>query len=151
MALRKARSGMYMPKNMEKYIGNAVPITYRSSWELTAFKFCDNNPNVIKWSYECIAIPYIKPLPNGNMKPATYYPDLYVEYITKTDEYRKELLEIKPKKQTVKSRSKKIETKLAENYAYVVNLAKWEAARRWCALRGDVAFKILTEKSIFGG
>lgn len=149
MYAKGTRSGPYMPKNMDKYIGHEVPLTYRSSWELTAFRFFDNNPNVKFWSSESIQIPYMKPLPNGNMRPAIYYPDIYVEFVTKTGEYKKELLEIKPKKYTKRSRSKNVQTKLNENYALAVNQAKWEAAKRWCATRG-VEFKVLTEQSLFG-
>lgn len=151
MYAKETRKGSYMPKNLEKYIGVSLPLTYRSSWELTAFKFFDNNPNVTFWSSESIQIPYLKPMPGGTLKKATYYPDIYVEYVNRHGEYKKELLEIKPKKFTKPTRAKKVQTRLNESYALAVNQAKWRAAENWCALRGDVTFKILTEQSLFGG
>lgn len=150
MSAIRGREGFFTPVNLDKYIGDAIPLKYRSSWELTTFKFLDNNPNVIKWSYESIQIRYMKPLGNGTMRPATYFPDIYVEFVNKNGEYKKELIEIKPKKQTKKSRSKNIRTKMFEDYTLAVNTAKWTAARRWCAAKGDVVFKVFTETSVFG-
>lgn len=150
MAGIRGREGFYTPDNLEKYIGEAVPLKYRSSWELTTFKFLDNNPNVILWSYESIQIRYMKPMPNGMARPATYFPDIYVEFVNKKGEYIKELIEIKPKKQTKKSRSKNLRTKMHEDYVLAVNTAKWTAAKRWCASKGDIVFKVFTETSVFG-
>lgn len=143
------RTGEFVPKNREKYIGKAETIIYRSSWELTALQFFDNNPNVVRWSYEDILIDYLKPLPNGNLKKAKYIPDAYVEYYNRKGELKKELLEIKPKKQTKRSRSRNVSQKMYENYVYAVNMAKWEAAERWCKRHG-IVFRIITEISIFG-
>lgn len=143
------KSGEFYPKNREKYIGKSEKIVFRSSWEQTALQFFDNNPNVVRWSYEDIKITYLKPLPNGNLKKATYTPDAYVEYINRSGELKKELLEIKPKKQTLRSRSRNVNQKMYEDYVYAVNMAKWAAAERWCAAQG-IAFRIITEVSIFG-
>jgi hypothetical protein len=145
----KTRTGQFIPTNWEKYIGESQIIEYRSSWELKALQFFDNNPNVLRWSYENIHIPYIKPLPNGNMKRAIYIPDAYVEYVNRNKELKKELLEIKPKKQTVRSRTRNVTRKMNEDYVFAVNMAKWEAAERWCKHRG-ITFRIITEVSIFG-
>lgn len=145
----KTKTGEFIPVNREKYIGKADTIIFRSSWEMRALEFFDNNPNVVRWSYEDITIPYLKPMPNGNMKAATYIPDAYVEYYNRKGELKKELLEIKPKKQTQRSRSRKLENKMFENYTYAVNMAKWTAAERWCKMRG-IDFRVITETSIFG-
>ena len=51
--------GKYSLKNPEKYIGTKTP-TYRSSWEFTFMKFCDEHPSVAKWASEAIKIPYRK-------------------------------------------------------------------------------------------
>lgn len=145
----KTRSGKFVPKNREKYIGKAATIIYRSSWELTALEFFDNNPNIIKWSYEDIKIKYLKPMPDGNFKLSFYIPDAYVEYVNRSGEYKRELLEIKPRKQTQRSRARNVNQKMYENYVHAVNLAKWQAASVWSESRG-IEFKIVTEKSIFG-
>jgi hypothetical protein len=142
------RTGEFIPRNKHKYIGTKDKIIYRSSWEDAALNFFDNNPNVLAWSYEEIEIPYLKPMPNGNMKKAKYIPDAYVEYVTRKGEFKRELLEIKPKKQTSRSRTRNPNQKMYENYVYAVNMAKWEAAERWCAREG-IQFRIITEDSIF--
>jgi len=142
------RTGEFIPRNPHKYIGTKDKIIYRSSWEDAALNFFDNNPNVIAWSYEEIEIAYLKPLPNGNMKKAKYIPDAYIEYVNRKGELKKELLEIKPKKQTNRSRTRNVNQKMYENYVYAVNMAKWEAAERWCA-RNGIQFRIITENSIF--
>lgn len=143
------RSDKFVPKHPEKYIGTKDVIVYRSSWELTTLKFMDNNPNVVRWSYEEIKIPYLKPLPHGGLVKTVYIPDVYVEYYNRNGELKKELLEIKPKKQTQMSRARKVERKMYENYIYAVNMAKWTAAETWCKSRG-IEFRVITENSIFG-
>lgn len=145
----KTKSGEFVPRHPEKYIGSSPVIIYRSSWEQRALEFFDNNPNVVRWSYEDIQIPYLKPLPNGNLKKANYIPDAYVEYYNRSGELKKELLEIKPKKQTRRSRTRNVNRKMYENYVYAVNMAKWSAAERWCKIKG-IEFRIITEVSIFG-
>lgn len=149
MYSKGTKSGEFHPKNREKYIGKSETIVYRSSWELNALRFFDQNPNVLRWSYEDIKIKYLKPMPNGNMKMATYIPDAYVEYTNRNGELKKELLEIKPKKQTVRSKSRNINQKMYEDYVYAVNMCKWEAAERWCKSQG-IIFRVITEVSIFG-
>lgn len=143
--------GKFTPNNPSKYIGNVGEIEYRSSWELEVFKMLDNNPNVICWVSEEIAIPYMKPQPDGkSYKKARYFPDIYVEYVNRNGDYIKELMEIKPKKQSRSSRSRNPKTKLMENYTFAINTAKWEAAKAWCAAKG-ISFKVYTEASVFGG
>ena len=50
--------GKYKPHNPQKYIGDPSNIIYRSMWERKCMKYFDNNPSVIKWSSEELAIPY---------------------------------------------------------------------------------------------
>lgn len=146
------RNPKYLLRHPDKYIGDVDNVIYRSTWEYNAFKFCDNNPNILSWCSEEIAIPYMKPVlvSSGKLiaKPARYFPDLYVEYKNRHGELLKELIEIKPKKQTRASRSKKYATNLYENIVYMVNMAKWDAAKAWCAPR-NIKFCILTEDSLF--
>lgn len=142
----------FIPRNTHKYLGDIDNIIFRSSWELRAFEFLDNNKNVIGWVSEEIQIPYNKPIisSNGGMtyKPAIYYPDLYVEYIDKSGNLIKEVIEIKPKKQTRSSRARNYSTKFVEDFTYIINCAKFEAADNWCKQRG-IKFSILTENSLF--
>jgi len=138
----------YKPKHPEKYAGDVENIFYRSSWERDAFMFLDNNPNVLRWSSEEIVIPYMRPTQSGQIKKSKYYPDIYMEYKDRAGKLCKELIEIKPKKQTSPSRSRNAKTKLYENQVYHKNLLKWEAADKWCKMRG-IKFRILNEEEQF--
>lgn len=140
----------FTPRNPEKYLGDPDNITCRSSWELDVYSFCDSNQRIIGWSSEEIKIPYMKPyFEQGNFKTRTaiYYPDLYVEYVDMMGELHKELIEIKPEKYTKASKSKNYATNMMENITYMVNQAKWNAAKTWCTLHG-VEFKLFTEKEL---
>ena len=145
------KSGRYIPKYPEKYLGDVNNIIFRSSWELSAFKFLDRNTNFLKWGSEIIPIKYFKPIitPSGpSVRVATYYPDLFVIYKDRNGNIIKELIEIKPFKQTKPSKSKKFNRKLEENYIFSVNSAKWNAAHAWCK-KYNVKFSIVTEKDLF--
>lgn len=135
-------------RNRHKYMGDPDNIIIRSSWEARAFEFFDNNINVLLWGSEEIAIEYMKPHPDGHFRKAKYYPDIYVEYINKDGTLIKEVFEIKPEKFTKKSRARNPDTKMFENYQYIVNMAKFHAAEEWCKRQG-YKFSILSEKSIF--
>jgi hypothetical protein len=141
----KYKQGVYTPST-EKYKGHSKPI-YRSSWELKFFRWCDNNPNVLEWTSESLAIPYTSPLTGRTHR---YIVDNTV-IIREGEKLAKYLIEIKPKKQTMKPKShgnKKESTILYENMAYVKNQAKWAAAAAWCKKRG-YKFQILTEEHLF--
>lgn len=140
--------GRYTLNHPEKYLGDKEKVVYRSSWEYDAFKFCDNNPHILKWASEEIAIPYALPTPNGGMRKANYYPDLFLVYKDKAGNMHKEVIEIKPKKQTRPSQARKASTKMMENAVYFKNCLKWEAAEKWCKQRG-IVFKILHEGDQF--
>jgi hypothetical protein len=143
---------LYSLRNPHKYLGDADNIIFRSTWEYNAFKFCDNNPNVIAWGSEEIVIPYLKPVISHSgalsRKLAKYYPDLYVEYVNKKGDLVKELIEIKPKKQTRASKARNYATNFYENMTYMVNTAKWDAAKKWCDING-IKFCLLTENELF--
>ncbi len=53
---KRFNQGIYRPKNADKFIGETA--IFRSGLELKFFRFCDNNPNVVKWGSENIVIPY---------------------------------------------------------------------------------------------
>ena len=76
-----AYSGKFKPKNWLKYKGCVDKIVWRSKWELTAFKWADNNPSVIAWSSEeknCI-VPYFDPVKN---KQRRFYRKLWNNFIS---------------------------------------------------------------------
>ncbi len=137
--------GKFLLKNKDRYKGK-LPIIYRSSLELSVFRWIDNNPNVAAWGVESVIIPYISPV---DKKAHRYFVDLYV-ILKEGKQTKKYLFEIKPYKQTLQptySSRKKQSTILYETATYSINQAKWKAAEEWCAQR-DFQFIILTEKHI---
>ena len=140
------RQGVYKPLNREKYSGKQDPI-YRSSWELKFFKWADGNKRVVRWGSENIIIPYISPLDN---KVHRYFVDNFIVFLNSEGKPRKFLIEIKPSKSVSKpviSERKRKATMIYEQRTWVVNQAKWEAARRWANKKG-YEFLILTEKEL---
>ena len=137
-----AYKNKYIPINKSKYIGNFDSIICRSLWERKFCKYLDNSPNVIRWGFELLQIPYYSPIDN---KYHNYIPDFIVEYTDKQNKKQISIIEIKPYRQTEK-KNKKISLK--ESIVYSVNLAKWESAKQYCKEHGWI-FKLLTEKELF--
>lgn len=137
------RQGVFVPTNKEKFLG--VKAIYRSGLELKFMRFCDNNPNVIKWGSENIVIPYILPTDG---KVHRYFVDNFV-IIKEGEVIKKYLIEIKPSKQTAPptTKYKKKEHLLYEQSMFIKNKAKWDAAKEFCKKRG-LEFLILTEKHL---
>jgi F0F1-type ATP synthase alpha subunit len=138
--MAKFAQGAYTIKNSGKYVGHGTP-RYRSSWEWAFMNFCDTNEHIQQWSSEPVRIPYRHPL-TGKM--TTYVPDFIVTYRGPNNTMRAELIEIKPKKQSM------IEDKQSQRDRAVVavNYAKWDAATKWAKNNGLV-FRIITEDDIF--
>lgn len=143
---RTPHEGKFRPKNPQKYIGDIKNIWYRSGLELNAFIFLDNNPFVLKWASEEIKIPYMKPTADG-IKPSTYWPDLYVEYLDKDQNVKKVVIEVKPEKLLMKSKARNKKTSALENYTFMINMLKAEAATKWCEQRG-LEYRFAVEKNI---
>lgn len=137
--------GIYKPSNPKKYIGNPNMIVYRSLWERKFMRYCDTNAKVLKWASEEIVIPYYNPV---KKRMAKYYPDFYMEVITKENNKEKILIEVKPLKETkppvYKRRTKNV---LIAEAMYSQNQAKWAAAQEFCLDQGWT-FKIMTEKEL---
>ena len=138
--MSKFAQGTFTVKNSEKYAGKKAP-RYRSGWELAFMRFCDTNDNIVMWVSESINIPYRNPLTG---KQTIYVPDFLIQYRNKRNQVVTELIEIKPKKQSV------VESKAsAKDKAVVaVNYAKWDAAQKWCRRQG-ITFRVITEDDIF--
>lgn len=140
------KQGIFSPKNKLKYKGS-FPIIYRSGLELKAFRYLDNNPNVITWGSESVIIPYMSP---HDKKIHRYFVDLVAELKSKDGTTKKLLIEVKPEKQTrppVFSERKKQKTLIYEKYTFGINTAKWDAARAWCKAK-NYTFIILNEKHL---
>lgn len=128
-------SGTFVPNNPEKYKGDSSDIIFRSSYELAAFKFCDNEPGILFWNSEEEIIPYTNPRTG---KTSRYMMDLKLWTThAETGETQITLVEIKPKIQTMPPRkgNKKDETYMRECAAWAINSAKWEATRKLCSLK----------------
>lgn len=139
-----AYSGLYKPVNPQKYRGNPTRIIYRSMWEKKFMIFCDHTSSIVEWGSEEIFIPYRSPI-DGRVH--RYYPDFYIKVKTKEGKYEKYIIEIKPKRQTIKPNDKpkrKTATWKREVLTYIKNRAKWDAAEDFCEDR-QMKFKILTE------
>ena len=132
--------GDYTIINRDKYVGKGNP-RYRSGWEFSFMKFCDSNDNVLQWASESIAIPYRHPL-TGKM--TQYIPDFLITYRTRDNTVRAELIEIKPKSQSV------IESKMnsRDRAVVAINYSKWDAATKW-ARKNGLSFRVITENDMF--
>ncbi len=135
--------GRFIPKNPQKYVGNPNNVMFRSSWELQFFKWLDQNDAVLRWGSEELAIPYISPL---DMRQHRYFPDIIILYKHKDGSIRKEIVEVKPYKQTVATPRMSDHDK----QALVVNEAKWKAAAIWAESQG-ATFRVITERTMFAG
>ena len=89
-----AYKGRYTPQNKDKYAGNPSNVIYRSLWERKLMKWCDLNPDVIKWGSEETVIPYVSPLDN---KIHRYFVDFYIQVRTKDGLIKSYLVEVNPK------------------------------------------------------
>jgi len=138
--MSKFAQGPYTIKNASKYVGKGTP-RYRSGWEHAFMRFLDNNEHVVNWASESITIPYRNPVTG---KQSLYVPDFLITYRNKNNQLIAELVEIKPKKQSV------IESKMSarEGAVVAVNYAKWDAATKW-ARRNGLTFRVITEDDMF--
>lgn len=136
--------GLFVPTCPEKYMGDVGKIRFLSSWELRVMIFFDTNPHIKRWASEEIRIPYLKPTSARANKVHHYIPDFYVEYNDRNGALVKELVEIKPKKETYLR--KNMNTYDAVQLA--INRAKWTAAVAFCESAG-IKFRVLTEDQLF--
>jgi hypothetical protein len=138
--MAKFAQGPYTVKNGAKYVGKGFP-RYRSSWEWAFMNFCDGNENICQWASEPVRIPYRNPL-TGKM--TTYVPDFIVTYKGPNNTLRGELIEIKPRSQSM------VEDKQSQRdrAQVAINYAKWDAATKWAKNNG-LTFRVITEDQIF--
>ena len=145
--MRKRYKGKYKVKNSKKYIGDSSNVIYRSLMELRFMKWADRSDNVLKWNSEEVVIPYISPIDN---KRHRYFPDFLIQ----TDKGWT-LIEVKPQVQTKPPKKLLVENltpKKKRRYVravqtWLVNEAKWKAARKVCEVEGWT-FQLMTEKQL---
>ena len=123
MSLKFAQ-GVYKVKNPEKYVGLGSP-RYRSSWEISVMKMCDENPAIVQWASESVKIPYRDPLTG---KQTVYVPDFLVVFVDNKNKKRAELWEVKPVNQTLAEKVGKNKYNQAQ---FVKNQVKCAEAKNW--------------------
>lgn len=138
--MRFAR-GKYQLKNPDKYIGLKTP-TYRSGWEHSFMRLCDEHPNVFKWASESIKIPYRHPITG---KYTVYVPDFFIVYADKNGTKNAELIEVKPMSQTTMEKAGK---SVGKQQQVIINHAKWEAASAY-AKQNRIKFRVVSEEQLF--
>lgn len=138
--MNKWAKGHFQIVNPHKYVGNRVPI-YRSGWEHSFMMFLDRNEHILQWASESVVIPYRHPL-TGKM--ANYVPDFLITYRTRDNTMRAELIEIKPKSQSIIEEK----TKSRDRAIVAINHCKWAAAELWCK-RNGLTFRVLNENHLF--
>jgi hypothetical protein len=136
-----AARGRFLPKFPDKYLGDPTKIFFRSAWEVRAMKFFDASEAVLKWGSEELKIPYLKPT---DARVHYYYPDFIVVYRDKTGAVQKEIIEIKPLKESVQRANMTDYDKLS----LIINDAKWKAADLFARQHG-MKFRVITEASLF--
>lgn len=147
----RVQQGYFTPLHPEKYKGDPTKVIFRSSWELRFLKYCDENPRVIEYASEPVGIAYYNPV---TKRPATYWIDCYMATLGDDGQVTRWLIEIKPNRYLSPP---KPPTRLTEKQtlgyarhakAYIINNAKFEAAREYAALHG-MRFGIITENFLF--
>ena len=143
----KTLQGRFRPKNPEKYRGDYQNILYRSSWERMFMNYCDDNEAIKKWQSEEKCIWYYDPIQKKNRR---YFPDFIIEYERKDGITIQEMVEIKPYRQVIgppENPKRRTKAWAQQCMTYVVNNAKWKAARKYCEDKG-MNFRIITEKEL---
>lgn len=100
----------------------------------------DEGPSdaVLRWSSEPFGIPYVNPTKRGPQL-SLYRPDFIGTYISPSGESRTDIIEVKP---LIEATGTGTVTD-AQRIRYVVNQAKFEAAKAFAERRG-MSFRILT-------
>jgi hypothetical protein len=137
----KFAQGRFEMKNPGKYVGKKTPLA-RSSWEFVFMRMLDEHPGVANWASESIQIPYRDPLTG---KYTIYVPDFFIVYKDKGGKKHAEVVEVKPSNQMILERVGK---SLYNQEQYIKNMAKWEAASKWCKQQ-SIRFRIISEDDIF--
>lgn len=140
------KHSLYKPMNPEKYTGDVNKIVSRSSYEWNFYRWLDTNENITAWITEPLGLPYV----DWTGKQRNYFPDVVFKCKTPTGGEKIYMVEIKPAKETVPpivNRRKKPKTLLQEKQTWETNIRKWEAAKRYCKMKGW-EFKLITENEL---
>lgn len=111
--------------------------------------YFDKNPSILEWASEEVIVPYKSPI---DSRWHRYFPDFIIHVEDKEKKRETIMIEVKPYAQTkepkIKSKSSKPTKKyLYEVSTYSINIAKWKAAKEFCADK-NWKFMLLTEKEL---
>lgn len=114
-------------------------------WEYQVMVYLDKNSHVVKWGSEEAIIPYVSPI-DGRVH--RYFPD-FIATIKTNEGAKVVLMEVKPLKDTQLPDPKKPKTATWQNQlkTYVINSAKFEAAKQFCQKNG-FEWMIITEREL---
>lgn len=144
-------SGVYKPRNASKYVGDITKVIYRSSYERKFCIFCDTAQKIRKWSSEPFAIQYVSPI---DKKIHEYFIDFWVKIEQDNGIIEEFLIEVKPKallkkpEAPSKNTLKQLKIYNEKVKTYLINAAKFAAAKSFAAKRG-CKFLIVTEDFLF--
>lgn len=138
--------GKFQPKYPHKYRGDLDNIIWRSTWELRAFKFMDERPEVLEWRSEEVIVPYFDPTTGRHRR---YFPDIVALIQNPDGSTKTVMMEIKPMKETKEPKVQKKRTKkyVTEVTTWATNQAKWKSAQEYCKDRGW-DFALITEHQL---
>lgn len=143
---RRPTPRKWIPRNPQKYVGDANNIISRSSWETKFLNWCDLTPSVLQYASEELVIPYVSPVDG---KQHRYFVDFMIAVKPRVGRIKKYAVEIKPKHETLPPKKKKNQKiYLNESITYITNQAKWKAAEAFCNKIG-LEFIVLTEDHLF--
>ncbi len=129
-------------KGAKKYFG-PEPIIYRSSLEYIFMQKLEMNENVIKWSSENFAIPYVmkEPTKNGFKDKKHKY---YIDFTVFLKNGERLIVEIKPAGLVPLNQAQ-----IKRNPMMHKNACKWKAAIQWAKHNG-YKFVIIDENRLKG-
>jgi len=124
-------------------------------------QWCDTRSSVIEWNSEEVVVPYRSALDDLREKKEKlnyqiwhrYYVDFYIKVKQRDGTTKRYLIEVKPKSQTVEpvkpANATRSKTYKNARDTWIVNQAKWAAAREYAADR-KMGFKLITEAELYG-
>lgn len=140
---KKSRKGKFIPENIDKYLGDASNIVYRSTIEAEWFLWFDQTDDIISWASEPFPIKY-----KFDSKEKDYWFDVLLKIRNRDSSESSYICEIKPNNKLyppVKKRSKYFLNEIKE---FRMNYYKWYYAYVWCEDK-EYEFGILNEKNEF--
>ena len=138
--MAKSYRGLYRPTNPKKYVGNTKQIVYRSLLERRFMRYCDLNQDILFWASEELPVRYYNPL---DKKYHRYFPD----FVVKTVNNDKYMIEIKPSRQAVKPKTpKRKQNRICVSHLNISKIKRnGQLLKAYCEDNG-MKFKIITEK-----